>query len=270
MTSNQEPKVGLIGELRDAIFENELRVFYQPIYRLADVQVKGFEALVRWQHPKRGLLLPHQFVPHAEKTAVIADLDRWVMHTALPQLCIWNDFYSTELEMSINISSRDFAYCDLIAELRLAITRSNLTGSQVRVELTESQALERSEHSMSLIALIREMGVRIDVDDFGTGYSSLEVLQYLCVDALKIDRTFVANMSSQRGIRLVESMIVLAHNLDMTAIAEGIERQEQADQLAALDCDHAQGYLFSRPLSAADATELLNMSYRPSMEVGLR
>ncbi len=242
---------GLTESLRAALDRNELRVFYQPIVELSNGHVTGFEALVRWEHPRLGLLLPAVFIPLAEQNDMILALDRWVLQESCRQLAAWRTGgVDPKLTMSVNMSGREFSRGNFLPELRRILDSTNLPAENLRLEMTESVILEQSERARSMLAAIREMGIALDVDDFGTGFSSLGTLQHTEVDALKIDSSFVQRIGARTGDTLVETVIVLARKLGIEVIAEGIETPEQAQRLVQLGCGLGQGKLFSPPLEA--------------------
>ena len=239
------------AEIRHAIEHGELRIAYQPILRLRDTTIVGVEALVRWQHPQRGLLQPAQFIPKAEESDLIVAIDRWMIRKACQQLADWQvRGGSPELQMSVNVSSKQFSHDDFLGDVQQSLGLSGLAARRLRLEITESAILERGERADALRAAIRRLGIRLDVDDFGTGYSSLGTLQHMCVDALKIDSSFVAWMSSLNGAKLIETVMLVAQKFDIVVIAEGIETTEQASRLIALGCEFGQGFLFAPPLDA--------------------
>jgi diguanylate cyclase (GGDEF)-like protein len=246
------------ADLCHAIDRNELRVFYQPVIRLADCSIAGFEALVRWQHPRRGLLEPRDFILKAEESDLIMALDRWVLREACRTLASWRKrFAGQDLAMSVNFSSKEFANGDVVEDLRAVLASTGIPPSTLHVEITESAIMEHSERTAALLASIRAIGVELQIDDFGVGYSSLAALGHMPVNALKIDRSFVSTMDSHNGAVLIRTVTHLAHNLGMAAIAEGIETAEQLDGLLTVGCDFGQGFLFSKPLDANAAGELL-------------
>jgi diguanylate cyclase (GGDEF)-like protein/PAS domain S-box-containing protein len=248
--------VDLAGEMHAALVRNELRIAYQPIIRLRDRTLTGFESLVRWQHPRRGLLLPADFIPKTEQSELIISIDRWMLAEGCRQMARWlAGGVDPQFQISINVSSREFSRDDFLAELRRILESSGLAPERLRLEITEGVIMEQSEATRSLLAAIRRLGVSLDVDDFGTGFSSLAALQHMSVDALKIDSTFVSNMSSSNGAKLIETIIVLAQKLDIITIAEGLETNEEAAGLTALGCQYGQGFLFAPPLDASAAVE---------------
>jgi len=246
--------IDLIADIRHAIKGDELRIAYQPIVRLCDNALVGFESLVRWKHPRRGLLLPVAFIPKAERSDLIIGIDRWMLLAGCRQLASWQaEGIDPELRISINVSSREFSREDFLDDLRQILESSGLAPKCLRLEMTESVIMERSANTHTLLRAIRDLGILLDVDDFGTGFSSLAALQHFAVDALKIDAAFVANMSSDNGAKLIETILFLAHEFGITTIAEGVETAEQARHLTAIGCQFGQGYFFAPALDAEGA-----------------
>jgi diguanylate cyclase (GGDEF)-like protein/PAS domain S-box-containing protein len=249
----------LTAALRHAIERDELRLAYQPVFRLTDMTVVGLEALVRWKHPKLGLLRPSAFIPQAEDSNLIIAVDRWVLSNACRQLGNWQSrgIAGPALQMSINISSKEFSRDDFVAELRGVLDASDLHATSIRLEITEGAMLERSKRASVALAAVRELGVSVDVDDFGTGYASLSALSNIIVDGLKVDWSFVTNANQNHGWDIVESVISLARRLGVVAIAEGIETAEQLNRLVSLGCDLGQGFYFSPGIGAVAVAALL-------------
>jgi diguanylate cyclase (GGDEF)-like protein/PAS domain S-box-containing protein len=249
----------LNADLRHAIKRNELRLAFQPVVRLWDEAVIGFEALVRWKHPRRGLLSPSGFIPQAEETNLIVAVDRWVLTAACEQFAQWRErgVAGPELQLSVNVSSKEFSREEFFADVRDVVTANRLDPQSLRLEITEGTIMERSPRSNRVLSAIRDLGVYVDVDDFGTGYASLGSLNNIVVDGLKIDWSFVTNMKEHHGWEIVQSVVSLAHKLGLVATAEGIETREQLRQLIALGCDNGQGYFFSPPVNSAAAADLL-------------
>ena len=221
---------------------------------LATGEIVGFEALVRWQHPTRGLVPPLAFIPMAEETGLIVPLGRWVLDAACRQAAVWNAPESrrgaSRLFVSVNLSARQFTQNDLIDDVGSTLARTGLEAEALELEITESVLMDQSEAGIRALRDIRGLGVRLVLDDFGTGYSSLSYLKHLPLDTIKIDRTFVAGIEEPADRSIVEAVISLAHGLGIGVVAEGIESESQADRLRELGCDLGQGYLFSRPVSA--------------------
>lgn len=247
-------------DLRRAIDRGEFAVHYQPIVSLRDGRIAGFEALVRWNHPHRGLVLPMEFIRMAEETALVVDIDRWVLREACRQLQEWHQRYpdARPLSVSVNLSGRHFAQPDLAEHLRRTLRATGLQGDCLGLEITESVLLDTTEASHEALHELRRDGTRLYLDDFGTGYSSLSYLHRFPIDALKIDRSFVTSLRpGGQGQEIVRTILSLAQNLDIHVVAEGVETAEQLAALKALRCEYAQGYAFSPPLPGAQAEALL-------------
>jgi diguanylate cyclase (GGDEF)-like protein/PAS domain S-box-containing protein len=251
------------AELRGAIERQEFRVEYQPIVLLESRRIIGFESLVRWQHPRRGLLQPTEFIPEAEELDLVVPIDRWVLREACLQLRRWEQEFATSLStlgMSVNFSSKQFSTPNLVAEIRDILKQTRVDSSCVRIELREGAIMDDSERTSSLLSTIRGLGVELYVSDFGVGYWSLKSLQHLPASALKIGRAFVMNLASDGDSTLVRALTSLAHNLGLKTIAEGVETEEQLRRLISLGCNYVQGFLFSKPVDARRAAALLARS----------
>jgi len=246
--------VRLRTELRRAVEVAEFEVHYQPIVRLDGAGLSGFEALLRWRHPERGLLEPEDFLPVLEQTGLITTVGRWVRETALAQLAEWVDRTGDgTLAMSVNLSARELHDDELVTHLQAVLRRTGVDPACVTLELTESTLLDDAEATVARLGQLKDLGVRLAVDDFGTGFSSLSYLQRFPVDALKIDKSFVDDLSGgARSLGVVRAVVDLGRSLDLDTVAEGIEGAEQATLLEAAGCEAGQGFLFSRPMSASD------------------
>ena len=254
--------------LRKAIDENQLVVYYQPIVSLSDNRIVGFEALVRWMHPERGLVPPGEFIPVAETTDLIVLLDRWVLNESCRQMAEWQRSYAPDppLMISVNISARQFSDSRLAEYVELALAESGLNHSSLALELTESSIMGDTEQAVLTLERLNEMGIRLEIDDFGTGYSSLSYLQRLPFDILKIDRSFVCELTAGSGsMDIVRAILELARSFRLEVIAEGVETEEQLRNLRNLGCNHIQGFLYSKPLDASAAERL----YRETRELGI-
>jgi diguanylate cyclase (GGDEF)-like protein len=245
-------RLTILGELRRAIANQELVLHYQPQIELATGRIEAVEALVRWEHPVRGLLPPGEFIPAAEKSGLIKPLGSYVLRAAVRQCRAWLDA-GVDLPVAVNLSSANFLDVDLPGEIATLLARWDVAPHQLRVEITESAIMSIPTRAVQVLAGIREIGVRLAIDDFGTGYSSLTYLQKLPVDELKIDRAFVSHIADTEGDAfIVSSAIDLGHNLGLKVVAEGVETGSQWNRLLELGCDVAQGFYAARPMPAAD------------------
>ena len=260
MRADSLARLALAAELRHAIEHDELRVHYQPIVAIDTGHVIKLEALVRWQHPHRGLIDPGAFIPIAEETGLIFQLDRWVLRTACHQVAVWNAARSLHapLLLSANLSPRHVQQPNLLDDLHHALHDSGLPPECLQLEITEGMIIRNTEATIETLRAIRGMGIQLAVDDFGTGYSSLSYLKRLPLGVLKIDRSFISGIeTSQEDVAIVRAILAMAQSLGLEVTAEGIETQAQARLLRSWGCGQAQGYLFSRPLDKQAATQFL-------------
>ncbi|MGA7233683.1 MAG: EAL domain-containing protein [Xanthobacteraceae bacterium] len=259
MRARKSDRLSVESELRRALERDEITILYQPIERLEDRAVAGFEALARWNHPKLGRLSPAEFINIAEETGLIVQLGLSVLDRAARQLSSWQRTvrHREPLFVSVNVSSRQLLRHDLIQDLRTVLARAPLTRGSLKLELTESTVMENPEQAAQMLQRIRELGAGLALDDFGTGYSSLAYLQRFPFDTIKIDQSFVR--MSTKGTRpvILRSMIALAHDLGMDVVAEGAETDSDAVELFQLGCEYAQGFAFGEPMSAERARALL-------------
>jgi diguanylate cyclase (GGDEF)-like protein/PAS domain S-box-containing protein len=257
----------LEADLRDAVRDEQLSVHYQPEVRLDTGGVTGMEALVRWTHPERGILLPAEFMPLAEQTGLIVELGWWVLREACRQLRAWQDEHpntAVRLTMSVNMSARQFAQPDLVDKLDEILAETGVDPSCLRLDLSEAVVMKDSDAAKNLLHQISDRGINICIDDFGTGYTSVPRLRELPISALKIDRSFVQRIGDQgQGREIVQSIIALGRSMSIDAVAEGVETPEQLDQLRSLGMRFAQGFLFSLPLETAAAAALLRECLAP-------
>ena len=246
-------KLELLDGLRRALERGtELRLAYQPKINLRTGQVAGVEALLRWQHPELGEVLPDQFIPVAEETELILPLGRWVIETACRQAAAWRLNGVGDVPVSVNVSARQFRNGDLVEVIAAELERSGLPAEFFEIELTEGVLMDDTERSRGILDELRVLGVGIAIDDFGTGYSSLSYLKRFPIDCLKIDQSFIQELSEGSNDAAISTAIIaLAHSLDLEVIAEGVEELGQLGVLKALDCDIVQGFLFARPMPAA-------------------
>ncbi len=247
-------RVRLEADLRQAVERQEFVLHYQPIIDLREDRMIGFEALVRWDHPTRGLIYPLDFIPIAEDTGQIFELGQWILREACIQLREWQDEYPKEppLKMSLNVSSRQFADLSLSESIATIIDEIAIEPGSLTLEITESMIMENADSAVTQLQNLRKLGVDIHVDDFGTGYSSLSYIHRFPVNALKIDRSFVNEMFSKReSLEIIKAILALASNLNIDVVAEGLELNEQLTQFKGMKCQYAQGYLFSKPMAPA-------------------
>jgi len=251
----------LENDLRRALERSEFEVYYQPIVRLEQQpDIVGFEALVRWRHPERGLVLPGEFIPLAEETGLIVPLGRWVLERACQESRDWPPAHPerSPLTLCVNLSARQLVEADFLEAVEGTLARTGFPASRLHLEITESVIMQQPELFTVKLSQLKDLGVRVSIDDFGTGYSSLSYLHLFPVDSLKIDRTFVSSMQSLgKQKRIIETIVMLAHNLGIDVIAEGVEGEDQRQALRQLGCGLAQGFLFSKPVDAASARQLV-------------
>ena len=253
-------RLELESDLRKALRENELRVYYQPIVSLDTGNIVEVEALVRWQHPQRGLVLPAEMIPLAEETGLIIDIGQWVLEEACHQVGIWQKQYPghSPLHLSVNLSARQFRKTTLLKDIDTALYKSGLSPSDLMLEITESSLIRDPNNIATQLLALRNTGIRLAVDDFGTGYASLSFLKEFPFDTLKIDRSFVQGIvRDRRDKAIVQSIIELASAFGLDVIGEGIETENQAAQLKKLGCNHGQGFLFAAPCPADEFEMLL-------------
>jgi Amt family ammonium transporter len=248
------------AEMRRALDEGQFVLHYQPIYSAMNSEIQGFEALVRWNHPDKGLLGPLEFIPLAEETGLIVPLGRWVLREACRQMAAWRSgaTCSDEVSVSVNISARQFAQSDLVEFIRSTLEEEGLSPCFLKLEITESVLMEDADGASAKLRRLKELGIKLMIDDFGTGYSSLSYLQRFPVDYLKIDRSFISGGRNELENReIVGTIIALARNLGLRVVAEGVEEMGQFEMLRDMNCDDVQGFMFSRPVESAKAADLL-------------
>lgn len=253
-------RLELETDLRKAVDREEFSLYYQPIIALATNTLVGFEALVRWRHPRRGLVLPSEFIPTAEETALIIPIGWWVLRAACEQIQRWHDKFNGKmpLSVSINLSGEQFKQGALSNQVKQVLGSAGQNAKHLKLEITESVLIENVEATIAEIDRLKELDVQLYMDDFGTGYSSLSYLRRLNVDKLKIDRSFVSRMErSAKDLEIVRSIVLLAHGLSMEVIAEGIETASQLEHLVKIGCDFGQGYYFSEPVSVEAAEKMI-------------
>ncbi len=251
-------RIGLENELKEALENGELFLHYQPQVCAVTERVLGMEALIRWQHPELGLVMPDKFIPLAEATGTIAAIGAWVIESACQQLQDWRALGFHEVRMAVNLSAQQLLLSDLGDNVQAALRRAGLMGADLELEITESVLMQDPQRSIEKLESLRDLGVRLSIDDFGTGYSSLGYLKMLPVHSFKLDRSFVRDIgSSEKDLEICATAVGLARNLGLEIVAEGVEDAVQAEQLRQLGCNLLQGYYFARPLPAHAATNFL-------------
>lgn len=271
MRAEVESRWQLETDMRNAIARQEFQLYYQPIISLKTLKIVGFEALIRWRSPQRGFVSPETFVPVAEETGLIVPIGQWILREACMQMRCWRKQFpqQTALIMSVNLSQRQFSQIDLVERIEQILEETQVERDCLKLEITESLMMEDLQTSLKLLNRLKSLGLRLSLDDFGTGYSSLSNLHTFPIDTLKIDRSFVnrldENQDSQKYIQIVRAIVMLGHNLELDAIAEGVETAHQARALKVLNCEYGQGYFFCKPISKDGATRLLQRD--PQWEV---
>jgi diguanylate cyclase (GGDEF)-like protein len=256
-------------DLRRALEREELLLYYQPIVALTDGRIKGFEALVRWQHPERGLVPPDHFIPLAEDTLLILDISRYVLGEACRQALIWAERFQVPPTVNVNLSGRHFISTEVAEETSLLVAEIGCPPELINIEITESAILNDKALALAGMEGLHAKGFKLSMDDFGTGYSSLSYLHEFPFDSIKIDGSFVNTLTTEpRTVAIVTAILRLAETLEKKVVAEGIETAEQLSMLQRLRCDAGQGYLFSRPVDAAEAEALLKLAPWTPMSSG--
>ncbi|MGF1522078.1 MAG: EAL domain-containing protein [Leptolyngbyaceae cyanobacterium] len=250
----------LEGDLRRAIKNQQLQLYYQPIVSLKGRNLVGFEALIRWSHPEQGMISPDMFIPLAEETNFIYELGLWTIQEACRQLSVWknNPTITTELSINVNLSPKQMSDTRLVRDIQKALEHYGIEAGKLKLEITESLAMEDSQQTIKIADQLREVGVFLVIDDFGTGYSSLSYLNKFPIDTLKVDRSFISSIdvaNENTSLNITQSIIGLAHSLGVKVVAEGIEEDYQLTYLQQVYCDYGQGYLFSKPVNVTEATE---------------
>ncbi len=259
MRASAVARLQLESNLRRAAEREEFRLYFQPITSLEDGVVTGAEALVRWEHPERGLISPGEFIPLAEETGLIVPIGEWVLRTACAQARAWHAAGHSDLRVTVNFSARQFEHPNLAELIRTVLKETGLAASALELEITESIAMKDVDFSGEILTELSADGIHISIDDFGTGSSSLRYLKRFPIDILKIDQTFVRDLTSDSSdAAITAAMITMAHALELKVIAEGVETEEQLAFLRSRRCDEMQGYLFSRPVPTEAFTKLLH------------
>lgn len=247
-------------DLRRAIEQKEFILHYQPIYSLNSERIVGFESLIRWNHPERGMIPPNEFIPVAEETGLILQIGQWVLRESCRQMWEWQEKYPSakSLVMNVNLSARQLEKKDLVEEVSKILNESGLAPNCLKLEITESVIMGNAEQAIETVRRLRQMGVRLSIDDFGTGYSSLSYLHRFPIDTLKVDRSFVSRIGNEdEHSEIIKTIITLAYNLGMDVVAEGVENDEQLSFLRDINCSYGQGYFYSRPVNGTSAAEMI-------------
>jgi diguanylate cyclase (GGDEF)-like protein len=265
MLAAVEERLQLESDLRHALQRHELRVYYQPIVTLAEEQLCGFEALLRWQHPTRGLVMPNDFVAAAEETGMIVPIGIWVLHEACRQMRAWDQEFPecVGLMINVNLSARQCLQPDLVPEVARILAETGLPPARLKLEITESVVLGNSDGVVAILNDLRALGVQLGLDDFGMGYSALSYLQRFPFQTLKIDRSFVSAMQEGGNTEIIRAIVSLATGLAMNVTAEGVETADQAARLRDLACEFGQGFYFHKPLVRDDAHAVLRTRVWP-------
>ncbi|HYE75585.1 MAG TPA: EAL domain-containing protein [Blastocatellia bacterium] len=246
-------------DLRRAITRKEFRLCYQPIINLNSRQVVGFEVLLRWPHPEQGLIPPTRFIPIAEETGLILPISQWVLREACQQMRQWQIQIPSQqsLTISVNLSGKQFSQPDLIDYIKQVLAETGLDASCLKLEITETALIDNPEAAIVMLSQLKDLGIHISLDDFGTGYSSLSYLHRFPIDTIKVDRSFISRINRPKDSEIVRTIVALAENLGLDVVAEGVETDEQADQLVEMHCKYGQGYLFSKPVNEDLAREMV-------------
>jgi diguanylate cyclase (GGDEF)-like protein len=253
-------RLRLETDLLGALDGGQLALVYQPVVELETEAIVGFEALLRWNHPTLGLVMPDQFIPLAEENGLIVPIGAWVLNEACRQSVVWREAHPEhcDLSMSVNVSARQIASPDLLVHVATAISQSGIDPRRLVLEMTETALVQDATTAAECLRELRSLGIRLAIDDFGTGFSSLSYLRQFPVDILKIDRSFINSINDRDKVpAIVRGLLDLGRTLELATVAEGVEYGAQRDQLRDEQCDYAQGFLFARPLTPADADELL-------------
>jgi diguanylate cyclase len=273
MAVDQRDQAELLQDLRNAIARKELQLYYQPKVDARSLQITGAEALLRWKHPKRGMVSPVVFIPLAERHGLIRTIGAWVIEEACRQAAEWRS-QGLRMRVAVNISGHQMRQDDLVDQIQASIDRHGIRPERLTVEITESVAMEDTAHTRSAFERLRRAGLHVAIDDFGTGHSSLAALRKLPAAELKIDRAFVTDLACSADARSIAQAIVqMAHTLELRVVAEGVENGNQRDLLVAMGCDELQGYLFAKPMTAMslalwaenDASTGREQLFRPSL-----
>jgi EAL domain-containing protein (putative c-di-GMP-specific phosphodiesterase class I) len=266
-------RLRLEADLRTALAERQFSVYYQPVVELASRRIVSFEALLRWEHPSQGLISPYRFIEAAEDTGILVSIGHWLLLQACRQLRAWEDTHLPErpTRVTVNVSARQFADARLVNDVQDALQETGVDPSRLQLEITESIASSDPKLTIAVLSHLKLMGIEVILDDFGTGTTSLRRLREFPVDALKIDRSLVREMQTDRATSdIVEVIISLAHKMKLKVVAEGIETSRQLERLLELGCEFGQGYYFSQPLDAKAAQQFMRQQVAPARATSRR
>jgi EAL domain-containing protein (putative c-di-GMP-specific phosphodiesterase class I) len=262
-------RLDLEASLRHALERGELLLVYQPMFDMDGRGVVGMEALLRWRRADNSIVAPAEFMPLAEETGLAVHIGEWVLRTACAQARMWQDRGSRPVRVAVNVSPRHFAHGNLVGCVEDVLRATRLPAGTLQLEITEATIMQSAERAVRALRMLKEQGVRVAVDDFGTGFSSLAHLQRFPLDAVKVDRSFVASIAQPgNGAAVARAVIAMAHSFDLRAVAEGVETEEQARFLRIQGCDEMQGFLFSQALSPEQAAEMLERDAPPAQAAG--
>jgi EAL domain-containing protein (putative c-di-GMP-specific phosphodiesterase class I) len=270
MRAQGSNRQALESELRHALKNDEMKLVFQPVVRLEDRTVAGFEAMLRWQHPRLGRVEPAEFLPLAEETGLIVDLGLFALQRAARELAAWQKALDVQppIFVTVNVSSRQLLRHDLLTDVKNILTRSNVLPFSLKLELSESLVMENPEFASQILGRLKDLGAGLSLDNFGSGYSSLAYLQRFPFDTIKIDRAFARQADATgQGDRaaMLRSVVALAHDFGMEAIAEGAENESDVIEFSQIGCEYAQGFAFGNALSAADARKLVGAAAEPAI-----
>ena len=270
MISEAAKRLYLYHDLHKALTNGELFLVYQPIIDSVTRKIVSLEALLRWQHPELGCLLPNAFMGVAEESGLIVRIGEWVLERAAEQCCRWDHLGLPRVQVNVNVSPKQFSDPDLAAKVRRILGRTGMPGERLQIEVTETAVMHDVDMTMRTLRELEELGVRVAIDDFGTGYTSLALLKQFRIDTIKIDRLFVEHIGSNRSdAAIVRAMSSIAESLNVKTVVEGVETGAQVQSITDIGCDQMQGFFFSRPIPVATCTELLRGGgYSPSIDGG--
>ena len=266
MNENAQDMLSLENDLRRALTNNEIEVFYQPQVNAQTLVSTGAEALVRWRHPTRGIISPVVFIPLAESTGMIIEIGQYVLETAVKDAEQWHALGYNQMHIGINLSSRQFTQSNLMELVQNVTSQSKLPPKFIDLEITESLAMSNAETNINILKGLKAIGVSLSIDDFGTGYSSLAYLHSFPIDTIKIDRSFVLNLDTKEGRAIAQTILAMADSLKLEVVAEGIELEAQVDFFKGNHCDIFQGYKFGKPMPKNEFLEWLK-EYNKSVKL---